>query len=50
MMTVKDIRNAAAHNNCILNDLISNNSMHKPNYKMMQHVNKNNNNPTAYKL
>ena len=43
MMTVKDIRNAAAHNNCILNDLISSNSKHDPNYIMMKYINKNNN-------
>ena len=35
MLDISRIRNATAHNNCILND-ISKNSMHKPSYDVLR--------------
>lgn len=38
LKTVKDLRNAAAHSNCILYDMGAQDSQHKPNYKMQQEL------------
>jgi abortive infection bacteriophage resistance protein len=41
MLNVKSIRNAAAHNNCIINDLLNKKSEHKTNYGLLNDLSKN---------
>lgn len=36
MMDVKELRNAAAHNNCIINDIIVKNKKHKPTFALLR--------------
>lgn len=36
LKTIKDLRNAAAHSNCILYDMTAQDSIHRPNYNMIQ--------------
>lgn len=36
LLTVKELRNAAAHSNCLINDLITKDSIHKPNYNVVR--------------
>lgn len=36
LQSVKSLRNACAHNNCILNDMSSGKPMHKPRYALLQ--------------
>lgn len=38
LKTVKDLRNAAAHSNCILYDMRAQDCQHRPNYKMIQEL------------
>ena len=38
LLTCKEIRNACAHNNCILNELSSNTSKHKTNFLVVQEL------------
>lgn len=40
MLSVKSLRNAAAHSNCIINDLSLNNTKHKPNYNVLRELSK----------
>ncbi len=39
LLACKEIRNASAHSNCILNDLHVSNSMHNPSYDVMRALN-----------
>ena len=36
LKTIKELRNAAAHNNCIIHDMGAKDSKHKPNYSMLR--------------
>lgn len=38
LMDVRELRNACAHNNCIINDLKSNNSKYPANYRVLNEV------------
>lgn len=38
LKSVKSIRNAAAHSNCVLNDLSPNTRKHRPNYNVMDYM------------
>ena len=38
LLSCKDIRNAAAHSSCILNDLHQNTSLYKPNYNILNAI------------
>lgn len=40
MLSVKKLRNASAHSNCVINDLSLNNSKHKPNYNVIRELSK----------
>lgn len=41
LRAVKTLRNAAAHNNCLINDLSLNSSKHKPNYDLLRALTQN---------
>lgn len=38
LMTIRQVRNAAAHNNCILNDLSANTAEHNASYEIMRYL------------
>lgn len=38
LLSIKELRNASAHNNCIIHDMGAKDSIHKPNYKMLRAI------------
>ena len=38
LITIKELRNASAHSNCLIHDMGAKDSRHKPNYKMLRAI------------